>query len=61
MYGGICNEKLPEHSKTTHAMGRVGSVYELAFAMAFLTSNRATLITGQMLAVDGCRSTMCRR
>jgi len=54
-------EKFLEHSKTTHAMGRVGQVSEVASAIAFLASKDASFITGQTLAIDGGRSVMCPR
>lgn len=50
-----------EHSKTTHAMGRVGTVDEVAKTIAFLASDSASFITGQTLAIDGGRSIMCPR
>ena len=34
-------------------MGRLGEPREFAAAVAFLTSERASFITGQSLAVDG--------
>ena len=50
-----------EHCKTTHAMGRVGTVDEVAETIAFLASDAASFITGQTLAIDGGRSIMCPR
>ena len=49
-------EDFLEHSKTTHAMGRVGTVDEVAETIAFLASEAASFITGQTLAIDGGRS-----
>jgi len=54
-------EAFLEHSKTTHAMGRVGTVDEVAKAIAFLASADSSFITGQTLAIDGGRSIMCPR
>jgi len=50
-----------DHSKTTHAMGRVGSVEEVASTIEFLASSKSSFITGQTLPVDGGRSIMCPR
>ncbi len=54
-------EKFLEHCKTTHAMGRVGNVDEVAKTIAFLASTDSSFITGQTLAIDGGRSIMCPR
>ena len=54
-------EAFLEHSKTTHAMGRVGTVDEVSKAIAFLASADSSFITGQTLAIDGGRSIMCPR
>lgn len=54
-------EDFLQHSKTTHAMGRVGTVDEVAEAIIFLASESSSFITGQTLAVDGGRSVMCPR
>lgn len=53
--------KFLEHSKTTHAMGRPGTADELADAILFLASERASFITGASLPVDGGRHAMCPR
>ena len=39
-------EKFLEHSKTTHALGRVGTVQEVAAMISFLASEQASFITG---------------
>ena len=39
-------EKFLEHSKTTHALGRVGTVQEVASMISFLASGQASFITG---------------
>lgn len=53
--------KFLEHSKTTHALGRVGSAQEVAKAIAFLASDDSSFTTGVTLAIDGGRSQMCPR
>ncbi|XP_053969832.1 3-oxoacyl-[acyl-carrier-protein] reductase FabG-like [Anastrepha ludens] len=62
--GGMDEEtykKFLEHSKTTHALGRPGTVDEVANAITFLASDLATFSTGVSLAVDGGRHAMCPR
>ncbi|CAD7082587.1 unnamed protein product [Hermetia illucens] len=62
--GGMDEEtykKFLEHSKTTHALGRPGTVDELANAITFLASDMASFITGASLPVDGGRHAMCPR
>ncbi len=34
-------------------LGRLGSVEDVAYAVAFLVSDEASFITGQVLSVDG--------
>lgn len=50
-----------EHSKTTHALGRVGEVEEVARTIAFLASDNASFITGAQVPIDGGRHAMCPR
>ncbi|XP_054155523.1 3-oxoacyl-[acyl-carrier-protein] reductase FabG-like [Oppia nitens] len=62
--GGMTDDdyaKFLEHSKTTHAMGRVGEAIEVAKAIAFLASDDASYTTGATLPVDGGRAQMCPR
>ncbi|KAH7644569.1 3-oxoacyl-acyl-carrier-protein reductase fabg-like protein [Dermatophagoides farinae] len=54
-------QRFLEHSKTTHAIGRVGDVAEIASAITYLASDSATFITGASLPVDGGRHAMCPR
>jgi NAD(P)-dependent dehydrogenase (short-subunit alcohol dehydrogenase family) len=50
-----------ERCKTTHALGRAGTVDEVAKSIAFLASDDASFITGVTLSVDGGRGVMCPR
>ncbi|XP_014089506.2 3-oxoacyl-[acyl-carrier-protein] reductase FabG [Bactrocera oleae] len=62
--GGMDEEtyqKFLERAKTTHALGRPGTVEEVANAIAFLASDLATFTTGTSLLVDGGRHAMCPR
>ncbi|TRY62819.1 hypothetical protein TCAL_13106, partial [Tigriopus californicus] len=47
-----------EKGKRTHALGRVGTVEEVAHAVAFLASNESAFITGATLPIDGGRNIM---
>ncbi|CAH1266491.1 DHRS2 [Branchiostoma lanceolatum] len=53
--------KFLEHCKTTHALGRVGDVSEVAKTIAFLASSDASFITGAQVPVDGGMHAMCPR
>jgi len=50
-----------EKCKETHALGRAGSVDEVAKTIAFLASEDSSFITGETIAVDGGRHAMCPR
>ncbi|XP_011200680.1 uncharacterized oxidoreductase TM_0325-like [Bactrocera dorsalis] len=53
--------KYLEHSKSTHALGRVGEPKEVADAIIFLASDSSSFITGVTLSVDGGKHAMCPR
>ncbi|XP_019614664.1 PREDICTED: uncharacterized protein LOC109462549 [Branchiostoma belcheri] len=53
--------KYMEHHKTTHPLGRVGDVSEVAKTIAFLASSDASFITGALVSVDGGRHAFCPR
>lgn len=46
-------EKAADEMKSRIPLGRIGRPEEIAFAVAFLASDRAAYITGQVLLVDG--------
>ena len=46
-------ESLIEQAKTSTPLGRWGTAREIAYAVAFLASDEAGFITGQVLSVDG--------
>jgi NAD(P)-dependent dehydrogenase (short-subunit alcohol dehydrogenase family) len=50
-----------ERSKTTHPIGRVGEPEEVADTILFLASERAAMITGDCVFVDGGRHNTCAR
>ncbi|VDP21875.1 unnamed protein product [Soboliphyme baturini] len=50
-----------EHSKETHALGRVGESIEVAKAVAFLASDDASFTTGNLFRIDGGRGLMVPR
>ncbi|XP_068100157.1 3-oxoacyl-[acyl-carrier-protein] reductase FabG-like isoform X2 [Hyperolius riggenbachi] len=51
-------QKMLESAQRSHALGRVGTVEEVAQAIAFLASDAASFITGVTLPVDGGRHAM---
>jgi NAD(P)-dependent dehydrogenase (short-subunit alcohol dehydrogenase family) len=50
-----------ERSKTTHPIGRIGEPEEVADTIVFLASDRAAMITGNCVFVDGGRHNTCAR
>lgn len=50
-----------EHSKATHPLGRVGNPEEIAELIYFLSSDKASWITGETISIDGGRSQTCLR
>ncbi|VDO82120.1 unnamed protein product [Schistosoma mattheei] len=54
-------EKFLSRANETHALGRTGTVEEVAQAIAFLSSPASSFTTGNLLMVDGGRSIMCPR
>jgi len=62
--GGMNEERYQaflEHSATTHPLGRVGNVEEIAELVLFLVSERASWITGVTCSIDGGRALTCAR
>ncbi|XP_033106924.1 3-oxoacyl-[acyl-carrier-protein] reductase FabG-like [Anneissia japonica] len=56
--GGMTDEtynQFLEHCKETHAMGRAGTVDEVAKVVTFLASDDSSYITGETIAIDGGR------
>ncbi|XP_018802393.1 PREDICTED: uncharacterized protein LOC108977244 [Bactrocera latifrons] len=53
--------KYLEHSKSTHALGRVGQPKEVADVIIFLASDSSSFITGATLPIDGGKHAMCPR
>ncbi|XP_037024795.1 uncharacterized oxidoreductase TM_0325-like [Bradysia coprophila] len=54
-------EQFLEQCKKDHALGRIGEVDEVAYAIAFLASEQASFMTGVLLPVDGGKANMCPR
>ncbi|HEY6232162.1 MAG TPA: SDR family oxidoreductase [Pyrinomonadaceae bacterium] len=62
--GGMTEEQYDaflEHSKTTHPLGRVGQASEVAELIYFLSSEKASWITGATYSIDGGRAQTCAR
>lgn len=54
----LANEKVAETITSQHALKRLGTAEDMANLTAFLMSDQASWITGQVLGVDGGRSTL---
>jgi len=50
---GVLDEKVQENLKNQIPLGRLGSVSDVARAVAFLAGDDAAYITGQVINVDG--------
>jgi NAD(P)-dependent dehydrogenase (short-subunit alcohol dehydrogenase family) len=50
-----------ERSRTTHPIGRIGEPEEVADMICFLASDRAGMITGNCVFIDGGRHNTCAR
>ncbi|XP_030847551.1 uncharacterized protein LOC752716 [Strongylocentrotus purpuratus] len=60
--GGMSDERYKqflEHSKTTHAMRRTGTVDEVSKLIAFLASSDSSFTTGETVTIDGGRHLLC--
>nr|XP_054752785.1 L-xylulose reductase-like [Lytechinus pictus] len=53
-------QKFLEHSKSTHAMRRVGTVDEVSKLIAFLASSDSSFTTGETITIDGGRHLLIR-
>ena len=54
-------EAFLKRSKETHPLGRVGEPEEVAELIFFLTSSKASWITGTTVSIDGGRAQTCAR
>jgi NAD(P)-dependent dehydrogenase (short-subunit alcohol dehydrogenase family) len=62
--GGMDEEayaKFLDHCKSTHPLGRAGTVDEVSGVILFLASSSAGFITGANIPVDGGRHATCLR
>jgi NAD(P)-dependent dehydrogenase (short-subunit alcohol dehydrogenase family) len=59
--GVLANAQMDEALARQHALRRLGTPEDIGGLAAFLISQEATWITGQVIAVDGGRSTLRTR
>jgi len=52
-------ENYLEESKSTHPLGRIGTTEDVVNVIDFLSSSKASWVTGQQYAVDGGRNLVC--
>jgi NAD(P)-dependent dehydrogenase (short-subunit alcohol dehydrogenase family) len=57
----LANESMAQTLATRHALQRLGTGEDIAGLAAFLLSEQAGWITGQVISVDGGRSTLASR
>ena len=50
---GVPEDEMIRRYGTTHPIGRIGTPEDIANAVIFLASERASFITGEALNVDG--------
>src|SRR3712207_9489652 len=50
---GVLSDKVKENIKNNIPLKRVGDAKDIANTVAFLSSNMASYITGQVISVDG--------
>ena len=55
------NAEFMQSAKERHPLGRVGDPEEVAQAIAFLASSKASFITGEHFHIDGGLHTVCWR
>jgi NAD(P)-dependent dehydrogenase (short-subunit alcohol dehydrogenase family) len=57
----ICGERALKTSESMHALGRLGTPDDIAFAIKWLLSDESSWVTGQVISVDGGLSSVLAR